>query len=231
MKIKKNLSYITENQKRLIDKDYGKMSVYSLNFSRYYNEEEKANNSRIYETMTHEQWEERCNEIQKHFGIMFDEIEEKLINSKYDIHQLTDATSTMEHYRSNWDLYYYCNRNRNNSGYMDHFKLSFNSNRTVEENLKLLDELIEYIKTLDYKNILCTIQYTFIPNKEKINNKYVEICDKLQNKFIEYAGMIGKIKVVRESENNKEYGFFKKGSRKKYYSISKENLILLENKL
>ena len=75
------------------------MSVYSLNFSRYYNEEEKANNSRIYETMTHEQWEERCNEIQKHFGIMFDEIEEKLINSKYDIHQLTDATSTMENER------------------------------------------------------------------------------------------------------------------------------------
>lgn len=229
MLINKNFNYVSGNEKELIKRGYGELSINSINFNRYYSEEEKINNRNIANTMNNVEWSKHCEEIQEKFGIMFDEIVEKFADSKYNIHQLTDDTSGLEHYKSDWDLYYYCNRGWNNSNYMDFFRLSFNNNRSVEENLNLLNELIDFIKKLDYKNISCTIQYTFIPNEEKINDRYINLCEKLQGKFIEFSGMVGKIKIVKEMENYKEYGFFKKGSRKKYYSISRENLILLES--
>ena len=46
--------------------------------------------------------------------------------------------------------------------------------------------------------------------------------------MIDLMGMQGKIKVVYERDGIREYGFFKKGSRKKYYSLDKANLILWE---
>lgn len=228
MLIKENFNYINDVERELIKNGYGELSVYSINFDRYYTEEEKENNRKIANIMSNVEWSKHCEEVQEKFGIMFDKIVEKFINSKYDIHQLTDNTSSIEHYRSNWDLYYYCNRGWNNSKYMDFFRLNFNDTKSVEKNLSLLNELMDFVEKLDYKNISCTIQYTFIPNKEKINNKYIELCEKLQNKFIKHIGMIGKIKVINENNGIKEYGFFKKGSKKKYYSISRESLILLE---
>lgn len=226
MLINKDFSYISEGNKKLINMGYGELGVNSITFDRYYTDEEKANNKKLADTMNNIEWNKHCEKIQKNFGIIFNEIVEKFVNSKYDIHQITKDTSSMEHYSSDWDLYFYSNKGWNNTEYMDFFRLDFNKKRIAEENLLLLEELIKFIKELEYKNICCRIQYTFIPNKEKIYIKYTELCESLQDKFIEFSGIVGKIKVVGEIEDNKEYGFFKKGSRKKYYLIAQENLIL-----
>lgn len=53
------------------------------------------------------------------------------------------------------------------------------------------------------------------------------ICDSLIGKSIIYWGMIGKIKVVSERNGNKEYGFFKKYARSKYYHISYVDILAM----
>lgn len=228
MKIIYDNSYVYDNERKLVERGYGAISVHSIIFNRYYTEEERENNRKNSYNMDSIQWGKYCDTVAKNFGLQFEEIKEKFIDSKYDIHQITDETSSLEHFRSNWDLYFYSNKGWNNEDYMDFFRLSFNENRSVEENLQLLEELILFVEGLEYKNISCTIQYKFIPYEKKINTKYKEICEKVKDKMIDLMGMQGKIKVVCERDGIREYGFFKKGSRKKYYSLDKANLILWE---
>lgn len=226
MLICKNFNNISEQQQLLVNKGYGEVSVSALKFDRYYTDEEKNNNRKQADSMTSSEWSSHCDKVAREFGDKFEKIEQIFENSKYNIHQITKETSTIEHYRSNWDFYFYSNRGWNNADYMDFFTLTFNKNRTIEENMSLLEEVLELIKTIEVNNIDCTVLYTFIPNKEKIEKECDILCERLQGKFINHLGMTGKIKVVSENANNKVYGFFKKGSKKKYYHISANELIL-----
>ena len=110
---------------------------------------------------------------------------------------------------------------------MDCFKLSFNKNRTPEENIKLLEEIIPLVEGMDYENIGCRIQYNAVINNGKVEKEAKIICDSLIGKSIIYCGMIGKIKVVSERNGNKEYGFFKKYARSKYYHISYVDILAM----
>lgn len=213
-------------KKDLITKGYAELSIHSLNFDRYFTEEEKENNFKISKELTNEEWNNRCDEISKctytQLCIVIDELK-----NKYNIHQLTNETSTIDHYRTNWDLFYYSNRgwnNRewNNKDYFDFFSLTFNKKRIPKENMKLLDEIVELIINLDVKNVCCRVQYTAVCDYKKIKNDALDICNKLQGKMINYMGMEGKIKLI----NDNEYGFFKKGAWRNYYTISFEDIVL-----
>ena len=219
MYINHDYSYITSNERKLIDNGYGKITVHSVHFDRHYSEERKAENRQLAETLTKEEWNERCDRIAKSFDKPMNDILSVFV-SKYNIHQVSEETSTMSHYKSDWDLYFYSNRGWNGKNHMDYFNLSFNNNRSPEHNMKLLEKIIAIVESLEYENIGCRIQYDAAIEEKKVEDSGKSICEMLLGKFIDYHGMIGKIKVVSDKDGNTSYGFFKKNARNKYYPIS-----------
>ena len=226
MYVKKDYSYINNNRMTLVKKGYGKLTVHSINFNRHYSEEQKEENCQIAKSMTDAEWSKHCEDVARGFSKSLNDILKHFVD-KYDVHQVSEETSTMEHYKSNWDLYFWSNEGWNGKDYMDCFKLSFNKNRTPEENIKLLEEIIPLVEGMDYENIGCRIQYNAVINNEKVEKEAKIICDSLIGKSIIYCGMIGKIKVVSERNGNKEYGFFKKYARSKYYHISYVDILAM----
>ena len=111
--------------------------------------------------------------------------------------------------------------------YITWFNLSFNTDRTPEQNMKLLEEIISFVETMEYENIGCRIQYDAVIDNERVETEAKTICERLVGKFIDYHGMTGKIKVVREENGIKEYGFFTKNARNKYYSISNTEILAM----
>jgi len=226
MYIKHDYSYIKTNENKLIDYGYGKMTVHSIHFDRHYSEEQKEKNRQMAESMTREEWNRHCDKITESFDKPMKDIL-SVFASKYDIHQVSEETSTMKHYRSDWDMYFYSNRGLNSKEYMDYFSLTFNDNRSPEQNMKLLEEIITIIESLEYENIGCRIQYDAFIEEKKIEEMAKNICEMLIGKFIEYHNMIGKIKVVEDKNGNIDYGFFKKGARNKYYPISYMDILVM----
>jgi len=224
MFIKHDYSYLG-SRKNLIEKGYADLDIHSLNFDRYFTDEEKEENVRQSELLTREQWTIRCGDVSKRiYEQMLTIIE--LLNNKYDIHQISEEKNTMEHYRSDWDLFFYSNRGWNGKDYFDHVQITFNTKRTVDQNKKLLSEILEILEQLEVKNVYCRVQYTAREQKEKIQEKVIEICESLVDTVINYNGMRGKIKVVDECNGEKQYGFFKERVRKSYYKLSDTFLIL-----
>ena len=150
------------------------------------------------------------------------EILEKFLN-KYSIYQAFENVS----YDSDWDLFFWSDRGWNGKDFMTHFKLNFNKERSPEQNMTLLDEIISLVETMEYENIGCRIQYDAVIDNERVETEAKTICERLVDKFIDYHGMTGKIKVVREENGIKEYGFFKKNARNKYYSISNTEILAM----
>ena len=222
MYIKKDFSYISANETMLMDKGYGKMSVHSIHFDRHYSEEQKEKNREIAESMTREEWSKHCDEIAEGFAKPLNEILEKFL-SKYSIYQASENVS----YDSDWDLFFWSDRGWNGKDFMTHFKLNFNKERSPEQNMILLDEIISLVETMEYENIGCRIQYDAVIDNERVETEAKTICERLVGKFIDYHGMTGKIKVVREENGIKEYGFFKKNARNKYYSISNVDILAM----
>lgn len=224
MLVKHDYSYLGSNEK-LIEKGYAELDIHSISFDRHYSEEEKENNRKLSESMTREQWNNHCDESAKKIYNQMLPIKE-LLNSKYDIHQINEEKSSMEHYRSDWDLYFYSNEGWNGKDYFDHIKISFNEKRTVEQNKKLLESILNLLESMEIKNVYCRVQYTVRVNEKEVHEKSIEICEKLLEKTIEYNCMKGKIKVVDEYEGEKTYGFFKSRVRNKYYKVSDSYMIL-----
>lgn len=86
---------------------------------------------------------------------------------------------------------------------MNNKKIDLQNISFVEQNKALLQEIIPLLEQLEAQNVYCRVQYKTREHHEKIKSKSKEICERL-----------------------KEYGFFKKRSKKKYYRISDTYLIL-----
>ena len=224
MKITENKTYVSSSDEKLIERGLADLTVYSLNFDRFFTEEEKEENSRQAKGLDRDQWSQRCDEFSERIHEQLFPIID-FLSKKYNVHQYKENTS-MEHYKSNWDLFFYSNRGWNGKDYYDHFKLSFNTNRTILENTKLANEIVELLKSIDVKNVSCSIQYSAEKHKKEIHEIATRLCEEFVGKFIEYLGMTGKIKVVNEFEGGKYYGFFEKGKRVRYYAIDENALVL-----
>ena len=226
MYISKDFSYINANETMLMDKGYGIMSVHSIHFDRHYSEEQKEKNRQLAESMTREEWSKHCDEIAESFAKPMTDILQEFA-SKYDIYQANEYTGKKISYDSDWDLFFWSDRGWNKKDVMTHFSLTFNDNRSPEQNMTLLEEIISLVKTMEYEKIGCRIQYDAVIDDERVETEAKTICERLVGKFIDYHGMIGKIKVVREENGIKEYGFFKKNARNKYYSISNVDILAM----
>lgn len=224
MLITYDYSFVSSKEKQLIERGYGEMSVHSLSFQRHYTDEQKQKNAKLHSTMSNEQWNAHCDKVSRSFGKPLTEIA-NVLASKYDIHQVSEETSTLAHYSSDWDLYFWSNKGWNNKDHMDCFTLTFNRDRSAKANMELLEDILPLLDSLDHKNISCRVQYNAIMDQEKVNEEVLKICEKLTGKFINYSGMVGKVKIVSEKDGTKRYGFFKKNARNKYYTISGVELL------
>lgn len=221
MLIKTNYGNLDKREINMVKKGYGKVVIHSIAFDRSFSDNQKRENSIKAKTMTREEWGEYCLQFSKSLEKPMLEIK-NLFASKYDIHQVSAETGTMEHYRSNWDLYFWHNTNR---PYMDYFTLTFNSKRTAEQNMDLLREITSFVELLDYHpSVECHIVYKIQYDEEKIKMDSGKICEDLKNKFILHRGIIGKIKMI-DSNGEKRYVFFPKGKKKKYLELSLNELL------
>ena len=227
MYIEKDYRYISDTEKVLIRKDYAKLTVHSIHFDRHYSEAQKEKNRQLAKSMTDAEWVKHCAMVSRRFEKPLKSILQQFID-RYDIHQISEETDTIEHYKSNWDLYFWSNEGWNGKDYMDCFSLSFNDGRAPEENLKLLDEIIPLVEAMNYKNIGCRIQYDAVIDNERVEKEAKTICDSLLGKPIYYHCTTGKIKVVDECNGNKEYGFFRKNAKSKYSRISYADILAMK---
>lgn len=222
MYIKEDYSYITKNERLLIERGYGKLTVHSIHFDRYFTEKEKENNFQISKVSTAEERSNYCDELSRKLSISMNDIIEK-IAKKHTIYQFSEDVK----YNTDWDLYFYSNEGWNEKNYMDYFRLSFNHKRSVKENMKLLKEIISIVNLMEYKNIYCRVQYDADIDKDKVEKEAKAICERVLGKFINLYGITGKIKLINEENGRKEYGFFKKNARTKYYEIPNIDLLAM----
>lgn len=226
MEIKHDESYIRDKMRKLMEHGYGEKTVHSICFERYFSEEEREENRRAGESMSQEEWLQRCEALLKSFDAKLTEIMD-VFKKKYDIHQVSEETSTMAHFTSNWDLHFWSNKGCASQHYMDFVRLSFNDERAVSENNRLLEEILELVKALDgYSNIRCRVQYTVCLDEERVHREAMAVGDSLVGKDFQYRGMTGKVKVITEDENRKVFGFFKKRARSRYYCLNDVDLLL-----
>lgn len=224
MFVKKDLSYVGDTANKLLEKGYAQLSVHSLWFDRYFTEEQKMKNRELGSSMSVEEWSAYCDNISKSLEQPMKEVLKKFVE-RYDIHQVSEETSTMTHYNSDWDLFFHSNRGWNGKTWMDSFDLTFNKGRTAEQNMKLLDEILLLLETLEYDNIYCRVQYTVVYDEERLAEEGIRICEELAGKVIYYCGYEGKIKEVAGSNGAKEFGFFKKRARGKYFPVKYSELV------
>lgn len=215
---------ISDSNEKLIEMGLADSVVHSLIFDRYLTEEEMEENRAQAELLTREQWSNRCDDMSYNLYNQLYPIMD-LINEKYVLYQYPKNNRSMEYYSTDWDLFFYSNRKWNGREYYDYCTLSPNSKRTVGENKKLIEGLLEFLRDIEAKNISCRVQYSVKKHEQDIKALSDTICEKLLDKFIDYLGMSGKIKIVDEVDGIKHYGFFKKGTRNRYYTIDEGSLV------
>lgn len=227
MKIKHDYSYISDTQNKLIQDGLAEINIHSLNFDRYFTVEEQDENMRQSKLLSREDWNIRCDNTAQMIYKQLLPIAQ-LLDNKYDIHQFTEEKSSIDHYRSDWDLHFYSNAGWNEKYYFDHMKISFNTNRSPAQNNKLLEEILKDLEHVDGSNVQCRIQYNVSLDNVKIETRVRQIYEKLKDKFVVFQGMEGKVKDLKEySEDLVGYGFFKKGSKKKYYQMNNAELLYI----
>lgn len=229
MLISKDFSYISPAKSRLVDVGCGKYTVYSLHFDRHISEEQRQSNIEFFRDMTDEQRVEYYNSsefeaVQADFSKALEEVI-NFLDGKFNIHQTTTENSTMKHYKSDWDMFFWCDRGWNNSSYMSHFSLTFNQERTPEQNMALLEKIIPMLESMENEQVFCRVQYDIGIDMEKAAEAAKKSFDGINGKFVEMFGCIGKIKVVSSDTDGIRYGFFKKGAKSKYYPLSYADLI------
>lgn len=224
MHIIRDYSYISNTDRLLEQAGYGTETVYSIHFDRRYSEEQKSANARLSHSMTTEEWENHCDRVGESFHARMMEILEAFV-SRYDIHQVSDETNTMAHYKSDWDLFFWSNRGWNGKEYMSCFSLTFNKNRTAKQNMELLEKIVPIVEAMEYETIACRIQYDIVFDENKLAKDAKAVCEKLAGKPIQYCGMTGKIKAVEKRDDIVEYGFFRTRARSRYYPISNKELL------
>lgn len=231
MNISRDYSYIKGFETKLIDAGYGKMTVHSLHFSRYVSDEQKEINRKFFEGMTET---ERNNyyksaefeAVQETFGKSLRDVLDIFIG-KFDIHQVSAETSTNAHYGSDWDLFFWSDRGWNGKEYMSCFSLTFNDNRTAEQNMILLDKIVAILESMENEKVSCRIQYDTVIDEKAVAEAARKVFDGIAGKFVSWSGYEGKIKVVSTEGSETEYGFFKKGSKKRYYKITNADLVAM----
>lgn len=215
--IKEDKSYLSSLDLAAIENGVAELGIHSLKFSNYLTEAQKQNNLEESKTLSREQWTARCEQMQRKVG-------EKL---EYIMNTLADMFTIYQYnkeigYRSNWDLFFWSNKGWNGADYMNHATLNPNDKWTVEQQITVINNVLDVLKTMDIEGIEVAVQYKAIYNDEKVKNIVSDYCQTMKDKMIDYGGYTGKI-----VEFNGRYVFKKKGAKKNAYEIN--NNAVLQN--
>jgi len=216
MSIREDKSYLSELDLLAIEKGIAKLDVHNIRISREsFTEEQKEENHELADNVSSVEWSRICDENREKTSQKIETLIERL-SKKFIIHQYEN--DSMEHYSSNWDLFFWCNNNNKGSRDYSYVTLGFNTKRTVEERQTDIKKVLEYVQGIGFDGISIAIQYTAKYDDAKVKEIALKYCQTVKNKFINYMG-IGKIKEVGAGDNF-HYGFFKKGASKRYYRLS-----------
>ncbi|MBU3186611.1 hypothetical protein [Clostridium estertheticum] len=223
--IREDRSYLSKSDLLAIEKGFAMLDVHSIRLSSVrFTEEEKAENFRTHETMPIKEWEARGNIISQRTALIIEPLIEAL-SKKYVIYQYEH--DKME-YKSNWDLFFWCNYGKDDKRDFSYITLSPNGNRSLDERLEGVENVIKSIKEIGCKGIDVIIQYTAKYNKEKVNEVALSYFEKVKNTFINYSFYIGKIKEGgMDYKGDPCYRFFKKGARTHYYQVSSKDMLMM----
>lgn len=220
MYITEDYEYLNSQDKRFVELGLAKLGVHSLNFDRHYTDIQKIDNREFAEKYgnTSTEWSERCEKETKRFHDLACSFLQ-VLGEKYSMHQYNS-----HNYHDDWDMFYYSNTGWNGKDYFDFFSLSFDyERRTFQQNMDMIQEIKQI--GMQFNDFLgCRVQYKAIYDSKKAKEIVKNNVHKILNKMIYCNGYDGKIKWV---ECNNEYGFFKKGAKKKYWCMSNEELLLI----
>ena len=223
--IREDRSYLSSGDILAIEKGFASLDIHSIRLDREnLTEEEKEENRKNYKAMTKEEWEISCNAIP---GITSSKIKPLIeaLSKKFTIYQYKDDKMD---YKSNWDLFFWCNGGNDEGRDLSYITLTANENRSIEERLAGIENVIESIKEIGCNGIDVIIQYTAKYDNEKINVVAADYFEKIKNTFIKYSFYTGKIKEGgMDYKGNKCYRFFKKGARTHFYQVSSKDMLML----
>jgi hypothetical protein len=222
--IKHDKSYLTGLDLLAIEKGYADLDLYMIKISREeYTEEQKEENRKIANSVSREQWGLHCEAARKNTASKIKPLLDAL-NNKFTIYQYEDREKI--DYRSDWDLFFWCNGCTEGRDY-SYVTLNFNEKRTLEQRKNDLERVLNYCNEIGFDGLDIAIQYTTKYNDQLVKNAVLEYAEKMKNIFIDYRGYKGKIKEVGKNYVGESvYGFYKKGSKTKYYKLG--HLALLE---
>lgn len=205
----------THTNTHLIEAGYAELTVHSLRFDRFYTEEEKEQNRQAAESMTVEEWHNRCEESSKEIYRQMMEII-PLFEKCGIIYRVVPVTN-YGYYESSNNLHFYSNKGWNGRDYFDYFTLSFDKNKPAEEIITFKNEFVSMLENtnVDTPNIRCIVKYADKPNEKKLAEDAEIICKKLEGKTIEYGNMKGKIKRLGDC-----WTFWKLRAKRTYYLLT-----------
>lgn len=217
IKIKKDMSYLSETDLKAIENGIAELTVHSINLDRYFTEREKENNvakaRQLLEDQKAKYYEEQTKKFASKMEFITSELEKvfTFYNGEIETHSSTK-----------WDLYFWSNPQK------DYVKLNPNKRKEVLNQNEDILNAISILEKLEVENVSATVQYSAKYNDKKVKEIVSSLCKKHVNKFINYKGYIGKIVVFGQDENgNSKYAFRKKGAKTKHYEIDPMGLLYL----
>lgn len=132
-------------------------------------------------------------------------------------------------YKDNWDLFFWSNWNLKFP--LNDTRFNFNEKRSYVQRQLDINRISDILSNYNENDIKVRKQYHVIFHENEILKLADEIYSNIKDEFIDCFGKTGKIKLIQEYKDSYygstcKYGFFPKGSKKKYYQIT--NMALLE---
>ena len=218
IKILEDRSYLSKRDNLFIQEGLAKLSIHSIHINRHWTNEEKNANYNEAKNLTREDWSKRCEESSNYTASLVEKVMDTL-SKNFKVYQYKDKSIK---FSDDYDLFFWCN-----CGDLSHITLNPNQKRDLDTQLSDIDKTIDLIKAIEpdiIDKLELRVQYSVDYNKCLIENIAKKYFDKIKDDFIEFNGHIGRVKKEICSNGYIEYRFYKKGARKKYYSVSNAEL-------
>ena len=214
IKILEDRSYLSKRDNLFIQEGLAKLSIHSIHIDRYWTKEEMDANYNEVKNLTKEAWSKRCEESKNYTASLIEKVMDTLSES-FKVYQYKDKSIK---FSDDYDLFFWCN-----CGDLSHITLNPNEKRDLNTQLSDIDKTIDLINTMELDiidKLVLRIQYSVDYNKYLIKNIAEKYFNKIKDDFIEFNGYIGRVKKEICRNGHTEYRFYKKGAKKKYYSVS-----------
>lgn len=232
MRFNDDYNYITGKANKIIEIGLADLDLHSIRFDTVISDEQKEKNAKLAKTLSHEDWDIHCNKFEKLQNKKVEKILD-ILAEHFTIYQYKDTSiqycnrkCSNEQNGYEWDLF--CNFGDKRSA-----RLSFNRHgKTLDQRYEDLNKIKQILENYEDNSIKIDIQYTQNFHIDELKGKAILTYTHLKDMFINYNGMVGKIKPVQEYCDGYYgttclFGFFKKGSKKKFYYLTNMDIAIM----